>query len=59
LASQPFPEVFLRLSQEETLINKTYEKVDAFLAYVGGIAQIMILVLGYIVRYYNEYFFKI
>lgn len=48
-------DIFISLSQIQYVINKSYDKLDVYLAYVGGILQTVVFLLSFLVGYYNMY----
>jgi hypothetical protein len=50
-----FGEFYLRLSTESINISKSYQKIDRYLAYVGGILKIVLSILGFLIIEYNNF----
>jgi hypothetical protein len=48
-------EYFVRLSTENIKIKKSYQKIDDYLAYVGGILKFILSLVGILVIEYNKF----
>jgi hypothetical protein len=50
-----FGEYFVRLSTESIEIKKSYQRIDDYLAYVGGILKFILSLVGILVINYNKF----
>lgn len=45
-AKSTFGELYIRMHSNSTIYNKSYRKLDEFLAYLGGFLKIALLIIG-------------
>ncbi|CAK81191.1 unnamed protein product (macronuclear) [Paramecium tetraurelia] len=58
-ASDTFAQVYFRRSPYTTYIQRSYQKLDKLLSILGGFANIVFVVLGFIVAIYNKQLYLI
>ncbi|CAD8121277.1 unnamed protein product [Paramecium sonneborni] len=58
-ASETYASIYLRRSPYTTYISRSYQKLDKMLSILGGFANIVIVVLGFVVGMYNKQLYLI